>query len=67
VALKTIGASCEEYGPGIRKLQASSLTMTEGYNRMIAISSFGAFPEDKFAKAPQQIKEKYEHKRNKKR
>jgi len=31
------------------------------------MTSFGVFPVDKFAKAPQQIKEKYEHKRNKKR
>ena len=28
-----------------------------GYYKIIAISSFGAFPVDKFAKAPQQIKE----------
>jgi len=27
------------------------------------MTSFGAFPVDKFAKAPQQIKEKYENKK----
>jgi len=36
------------------KLQASSgLTRVEGYYRIVLICSFGAFPQDKFAKAPQ--------------
>jgi len=38
------------------KLQASSfkLDITVGFDRIILMTSFGAFPVDKFAKAPQQ-------------
>ena len=40
------------------KPQAPSLTGDLGSCRMILMSSFGGFPDDKFAKPPQQSKEK---------
>jgi hypothetical protein len=36
------------------KQQATSLTMDLRYCRMVLMTSFGVFPVDKFAKAPQQ-------------
>jgi len=39
------------------KLQAASLTACPRDDRIISMTSFGAFPVDKFAKAPQQWKE----------
>ena len=41
-----------------RKLQAASLTMDPGSCRIVLMTSFGAFPVDKFAKAPQHRKRK---------